>query len=260
MDCMIGVIFPWPLNWAPYGWLMCDGQQLSISQYTALYSLLGTTYGGDGRTYFNIPDLRGRFPVGVNSSPSVTPTSNRSQYVLGENGAGGVEKNSMAISTAGQVTLTEANIPVHQHTFTGTATSVNISANGNVDLSKGYSTVPATVDTSTSGAVSTPGNGLVLGPAKNTTSSPSNCNMYRNASSTTSNNINILANPLSGTAPVTATGTATITPAGTIGSPSTTVSPVTIQTSSGALNFDTRSPYLPINFIICVQGLYPDRP
>ncbi|MBT8219095.1 MAG: tail fiber protein, partial [Bacteroidia bacterium] len=50
-------------NFAPRGWAFCNGQTLQISQYSALFSLLGTTYGGDGRTTFALPDLRGRVPI-----------------------------------------------------------------------------------------------------------------------------------------------------------------------------------------------------
>ena len=53
----------WGLNFAPRGWAFCDGRLLPIAQNTALFSLLGTTYGGDGRTTFGLPDLRGRIPI-----------------------------------------------------------------------------------------------------------------------------------------------------------------------------------------------------
>ncbi|MFT5654718.1 MAG: microcystin-dependent protein [Arenicella sp.] len=59
-------------NFAPRGWALCQGQLLSISQNTALFSLLGTTYGGDGRTTFGLPDLRGRVAVGVGSGPGLS--------------------------------------------------------------------------------------------------------------------------------------------------------------------------------------------
>jgi len=60
-------------NFAPRGWAFADGQLLGISSYTALFSILGTTYGGDGRTIFGLPDLRGRTPIGVGSGPGLTP-------------------------------------------------------------------------------------------------------------------------------------------------------------------------------------------
>lgn len=63
----IGEIMIVPYNFPPRGWAFCHGQLLPIAQHTALFSLLGTTYGGDGRTTFALPDLRGRFPLGEGS-------------------------------------------------------------------------------------------------------------------------------------------------------------------------------------------------
>jgi microcystin-dependent protein len=68
-EAMIGEIKMFAGNFAPRGWAFCDGQKLSISSNTALFSLLGTTYGGDGRTTFALPDLRGRAPVHAGKSP-----------------------------------------------------------------------------------------------------------------------------------------------------------------------------------------------
>ena len=62
-------------NFPPRGWAFCDGQLLAINQYQALYSLLGTTYGGDGRTTFGLPDLRGRVPIHAGTGPGLTPRS-----------------------------------------------------------------------------------------------------------------------------------------------------------------------------------------
>jgi microcystin-dependent protein len=84
-------------NFAPRGWAFCNGQLLPIAQNTALFSILGTTYGGDGRTTTALPDLQGRAPMHPGSGPGLT---NRS---LGENG--GVET----------VTLTAAEMPSHNH-------------------------------------------------------------------------------------------------------------------------------------------------
>ena len=84
-------------NFAPRGWAFCDGQLLPISQNTALFSLIGTTYGGDGRTTTALPDLQGRTPMHPGRGPGLT--SRR----LGQRG--GVET----------VTLTEAQMPSHQH-------------------------------------------------------------------------------------------------------------------------------------------------
>lgn len=87
-------------NFAPRGWAFCDGQILPINQNQSLYSLLGTTYGGDGRTSFALPDLRGRIPV---HSGDGSPGPGLSPYVLGQHG--GTE----------MVTLNVLEIPQHNH-------------------------------------------------------------------------------------------------------------------------------------------------
>jgi microcystin-dependent protein len=75
MDPFIGQIVMFGGNFAPVGWAECDGQLLQISTNTALFSILGTTYGGDGRVTFGLPDLRGRFPMHAGSGPGLTPRS-----------------------------------------------------------------------------------------------------------------------------------------------------------------------------------------
>ena len=72
-DTFIGEVKMFAGNFAPRGWAFCDGQLLSISSNTALFSLLGTTYGGDGRTTFGLPDLRGRVPIHAGNGPGLTP-------------------------------------------------------------------------------------------------------------------------------------------------------------------------------------------
>lgn len=72
MDQMLGEVRIFAGNFAPRGWAFCAGQLLAISQNSALFSLLGTTYGGDGRTTFGLPDLRGRAPIGVGQGPGLT--------------------------------------------------------------------------------------------------------------------------------------------------------------------------------------------
>ncbi len=101
-------------NFAPRGWAFCDGQILPINQNQSLYSLLGTTYGGDGRTSFALPDLRGRTPIHVGSS-------NGSTHLLGQKG--GEETH----------TLNAAEMPQHKHSVQGSSTDGDTStAVGNV--------------------------------------------------------------------------------------------------------------------------------
>lgn len=97
MEPFVGQISLFGFNFAPRGWALCQGQLLPIAQNTALFSLLGTTYGGDGRTTFALPDLRGRMPIGFGQGPGL------SQYVQGQ--VGGQE----------QVTLQAAQLPAHNH-------------------------------------------------------------------------------------------------------------------------------------------------
>lgn len=89
-------------NFAPRGWAFCDGQILPINQNQSLYSLLGTTYGGDGRTSFALPELRGRVPVHVGNG-----------FTLGQKS--GVET----------VTLSSAEMPNHTHQFNASSTAGN---------------------------------------------------------------------------------------------------------------------------------------
>lgn len=110
----IGEIKMFAGNFAPRGWALCDGQLLSVSGNDALFSLLGTLYGGDGRTTFGLPDLRGRIPIHEGSGPGLSPRA------LGSKA--GFEKAGV---TANQ-------LPAHTHTFQGTnsvANSANAQSN-----------------------------------------------------------------------------------------------------------------------------------
>ena len=93
----IGQIQPFGFNFAPRGWARCDGQLLAISSNTALFSLLGTTYGGDGRTTFGLPDLRGRVALHLGQGPGLSSRS------IGQR------------SGAENMTLSEAQMPPHNH-------------------------------------------------------------------------------------------------------------------------------------------------
>lgn len=93
----VGEIRMFAGNFAPRGWAFCDGQLLSVSQNDALFSLLGTIYGGDGRTTFGLPDLRGRIPVHAGTGPGLSPRA------LG------------AKAGAEETTLTVNQLPSHSH-------------------------------------------------------------------------------------------------------------------------------------------------
>jgi microcystin-dependent protein len=102
-------------NFAPSGWMFCEGQLLPISENETLFQLIGTTYGGDGESTFALPDLRGRLPIHQGTGPGLAT------YTLGE--AGGVE----------EATLTVNQIPTHTHPLTGTNdTATNTNPGGQV--------------------------------------------------------------------------------------------------------------------------------
>jgi microcystin-dependent protein len=107
-------------NFAPVGWALCNGQILPISQNTALFSLLGTSYGGDGKSTFALPDFQGSAPMHAGQSTTGT------EYFLGQQGG------------AQFVTLLQSEIPVHAHNFGVVSESVgdNNSPSPNVSLAR----------------------------------------------------------------------------------------------------------------------------
>ncbi|WP_372639407.1 phage tail protein [Ancylomarina sp.] len=111
MEAFLSFIGIWPLKWAPNYWALCWGQTISINDNPALYSLLGTTYGGDGRSYFKLPDFRGRVQVGYGSGIGLIPTT-----IMGQ--IGGVEK----------VQLTQNEMPTHTHAAALSSVSVSFKA------------------------------------------------------------------------------------------------------------------------------------
>src|SRR6476659_7046180 len=107
----VGQILLFGGNFAPAGWMTCQGQSLPISENETLFNLIGTTYGGDGQETFNLPDLQGRLPVHMGKGPQVSQT-----YVIGE--PFGTES----------VTLTSQQMPQHTHSFLA-STALGTSAN-----------------------------------------------------------------------------------------------------------------------------------
>jgi microcystin-dependent protein len=102
MEPFVGEIKMFAGNFAPRGYALCDGQLLQVSQNDALFSLLGTIYGGDGRTTFGLPDLRGRLPVHAGSGPGLTPRNLGSSF--------GAEN----------VTMTVPQMHAHEHDIVAT--------------------------------------------------------------------------------------------------------------------------------------------
>lgn len=101
MEPFIGQIMMFGGNFAPRGWALCNGQLLAISSNTALFSIIGTFYGGDGRTTFGLPDLRGRMPISYGDGPGLQA------FRIGQKG--GSESH----------TLNQAEMPVHNHSGVG---------------------------------------------------------------------------------------------------------------------------------------------
>jgi microcystin-dependent protein len=172
-DPFIGEIALVPYNFAPNGWAFCDGQLLAISQNTALFSLLGTTFGGNGVTTFALPDLRGRAPVHVGGGPG----PGLSAYALGQ--MGGVEV----------VTLLASQMPNHSH-------------------------------------------GLNASSANGTSDSPVNGVMGKNASGV---------------------------PQYSGGAPNATMAAAAIAAAGGSQPHENRPPYLGLNYIISLYGIFPSR-
>lgn len=191
-DPFIGQISMFAGNFAPRGWAFCNGQLLSVSQHTALFSILGTTYGGNGQTTFALPNLQGRVPVHIGQSPD---TSN---YMLGE--AGGVES----------VTLTISQMPAHSH-------QVTKSGSGSLQ---------------------------VAGTGSNALTTPSATN-------------NILGASAAGGSPSAAIWS------DELNDPVSLANPINanfiVQLAGGSQPFSIRNPYLGMNFIIALEGLYPVR-
>lgn len=176
-DCMIGEIRMFAGNFAPRNWAFTDGQLLAITQNQALFSILGTTYGGDGRTTFALPDLRGRSAVHEGSGPGLTAIR------LGEK------------SGQEQVTLSQKQLPKHTH-----STTTNLMASG----SKADQKDP-------SGRALAQSNRPVYANGKPTVQMQSDSVLTK------------------------------------------------IAVSGGSQPVPIRDPYLGVNHIICLQGIYPSR-
>jgi microcystin-dependent protein len=177
MDPAIAVITMFGGDFAPRGWALCQGQILSIAQNTALFSLLGTTFGGNGQTTFALPDLRGRTPLHAGQGPGLSP------YSLGQQS--GSESGTLLIG----------NLPVHTH-----AATFNFAVSSNA----------ATTD-EPGGAV--PANG----------------------------------------------STTAYLPGGVVSGQLGGVSSTTVGITGGSQPFSLRQPYLGINFIIALFGIFPSR-
>ncbi len=195
MDPLLGTVSIWPLNWAPQDWLPCNGQLLSIQQYTAVYALLGTAFGGDGVNNFGLPNYNGRVPFGAPDS-----------RVVGQSGG------------SASANLITANVPAHAHTAAFTPAA--------------GSTASIQVSTNTSGGVQVAGA----------------TNKYLGGATTGVGQAAIWAGAL--TAPV-ALGGVAVSGGGTV---------AVGANAAGTTPVATLPPYQVVNYIICVNGVFPQRP
>lgn len=143
----VGQIQPFGFNFAPRGWALCNGQLMSISQNTALFSLLGTNYGGDGVQTFALPNMQGRVAIGQGQSPGT------SQYQIGQ--FGGLEN----------ITLAQNQMPSHTHVATfasgGGGSPAIITSSMKASTMQGTTNVPtASVNTLAAPVVDTGGRAL----------------------------------------------------------------------------------------------------
>ncbi len=183
MDPYLAEIRCFAGNFAPLSWALCNGQLLSIAENTALFSLIGTTYGGDGQVTFALPDLRGRVPVGDGQGP----------------GLPNIDQGEMA----GEVnhTLTINEMPMHNHPATVTATAPAASASTTATPSESVAPGPATLGAGRSKSFGTPDTNLA---------------------------------------------------------PPTVAAPV-LGSAGGNQPHNNMQPYLGMNYIIAVEGIYPSR-
>ncbi len=200
MDPFMAQLLLWPMNWAPSYWAQCDGRSMNIAQNSALYALLGITFGGNGTTNFNLPDFRGRVPIGLGIRPGTSINYNIANI-------GGNE--SMALSIA--------NLPTHTHTAAVSTTPISVTIKASP--AAGTDNVPGTNGSTTLAA-------SMAGRAAGST-------IYNNQAPTVAMNT---ANDISG-------GVTTV---------------VNAVTGNGAA-FDNRMPYLAVNFIIALSGIFPTR-
>lgn len=243
-DPMVGEVCVVAFSWCPQGYLPADGRTLAVTQYQAIFSLIAFSYGGNGSSQFNLPDLRGRVPVGLGTGLNMTPVT------LGQQ----VGQQSLTL------TMQQTPVPPHAHpaTFTGTG--------------GGSVTVPATPGSQVISAA------LPVSPAVGTVSGtvaalgPNQQGYLAGVSSSVGPDAATVTGPYTTTAPGTNAGMlkATVTVNGTPPSPEIKIPNVGI--TGGAVGVgantpvvatqpvSTQSPGLGMNACIAITGMYPNRP
>jgi len=227
------------------GFLPAAGQTLSISANSALFALLGTTYGGNGQSTFNLPDLRGRAIIGAGTTPSNV------NYVVGQQGG------------TPSVTLTNDNLPAHVHTTPATSLA---SVTAAVDLSKvtgAASTVDMTpvsyaanISALTLVASSAAGNSIPPPPGGVLAAPPAPApKIYATAGTP---NVTMAAGSIGGSVAVTSSGAPTVKLAGSAAVALTGNLPAGVTgVTGGGTPVNTITPYLAMYYFIATQGIFP---
>jgi microcystin-dependent protein len=222
-DPFLGEIRLVGFNYAPDGWALCQGQVLQTNQNQALYSLLGNTFGGSAPSTFGLPDLRGRTPVGAGTGPGLTPVS------------WGQKAGNESVA------LSQSQLPAHTHgaTFAGQSSPLSGTAT---------TTVTGDVGTSTANAMVPPAAGattyLSATTAKVGLNAVSFNGLYTAAAPDASKAM------LGGLHATTALSGMSVVPQGA----------VSVAQAGASSPVGLRNPYLGLNFIIALTGLYPVRP
>lgn len=230
-EAYLGTIVAWAPNFAPAGWMFCQGQTLQVSANQALFALLGTTYGGNS-TAFKLPNLSGRFPLGA----GVGITGNHN-YTLGA--GGGTES----------VILSNSQLPTHTHAASLSGATATLAG---ASISNG--TLTNTAITGSLQAVNGPGSSLIptAGLTMATVTDPNGAGYETNIYGPPSGGTAVDLGSLKGTVTGTVTGNVT-------GTVSLSGGNITVGNSGASAAVATLPPYLTLNYIICIQGLWPPR-
>ncbi|MBC3873672.1 phage tail protein [Undibacterium flavidum] len=224
MEAFMGTVLPVAFNYPPRGWLFCNGQIISIAQNSAMFALLGTMYGGDGQNTFALPDLRGRVVVGSQGQgPGIANVGQGEK--AGANNVTAIANGNVSF------TLNTANLPAHNHPATVSFNPFNASTQ-------------ITVGTTASGglpAVANNGGLTITGAGANGAA------IYLPAGTAPTNPVN-----LGGV-------TTSVTGSGTVATQNTgSGAPVTAPFSSSSV-VSVMQPYLGLNYIIAMEGIFPSR-
>ncbi|OHD13122.1 MAG: hypothetical protein A2086_10150 [Spirochaetes bacterium GWD1_27_9] len=244
MDPFIGEIKAIAFNFPPQDYAFCNGQKLPTLQNQALFSLIGTAYGGDN-TNFALPDLKGRVPIGATTMGG-TQTTSPYPYGNGNPNGGKEALNSGTIvgvlSSTASITLKPENMPQHTHT----ADISTLNSTGNITIN--CSSAPATQTTGDQGYLAN-ANTVI-----NRVSNPTNAYNTSTPDKTLKSDAASFSGSIGGSITIQPAGSATPT---AINIPINNTASILLSNSSTA---SVVQPYTIVNYIIAIMGLYPTRP